>query len=164
MKKRKKIKEREKHLTYYCQECDSTIREEELSSGMNRCLECDSIYDPKTIRLGGKPLSVEFNRDGKYVIPRVKNLGTGENRIYGAWMPEVKKRGLSVYYSCLFCGTINDVSDLRISPGGAGTCFYCGGCSCDNHIVFGGWNQYRDMPRKKMNRDCVFERGMVYTD
>lgn len=146
-------------VTYYCPQCGRTKKEYDIPP--TTCKDCSQPFDVSTLRIGGRRVKFEVDQNLLFVIPKVKDLGTGKDRVYGAWMPEVVDEELSIYFSCALCGTINDLSDLRISPIGIAGCFHCGECYCDTYVRFGDWGPYKDMRRKQIDGNVVFRYGMV---
>ena len=147
-----------RHFRYTCDHCHYSVDGSSLFTNARSC-ECSAHAK---LEIDGKP--PEFRKSassGKYIMPRVKSLGEGASRIYGAWTPVVEDDQLSIFYACVCCGAINDLSDLRVWTSGRANCFHCGYCRMDQFIHLGGWKPFSKMSRKFLTTRYVFANRRV---
>ena len=100
----------------------------------------------------GRPFELEYvyvtyrNRYREvYVrIPKVDDLGTDDDRKYGAWLEEKNRNGsVDIYMTCSDCGGVNKITENSISRDGASECFGCSSCQFINRVVLDGWEDHR---------------------
>jgi len=158
-------------LIYRCSRCGISRHENVIATALH-CPCGESFEFTCMPEIDGKAPSFKVllldNRDtlGCYVLPKaIGDLGSRDVRIKGAWLPEIHNGKLSIYVSCVRCGTINDLSDIRtllhVGLDAVIDCFHCGECLCDHFIVLGDFLHYLYFPRKELNGNIVFFRGQV---
>ena len=79
------------------------------------------------------------------VVQRVSEIPSDkQERLKGLWTPLKNRNGtLTIYATCIWCGSISDLYSSIKSDGYCSACSVCPGCLRHNFYVLDGWEKFR---------------------